>query len=405
MKRLLLILALLSVPSFAQTTATANPTSDESVTGSWTGSVGSRYTLVDDYADTVPTDVLDTPTAAGGAQITFGYTAFAIPTGSTAISVQVKYYDQDSTSGTNNSGGRLKVNGLYFNAATHNPSTTLTSRSDNWATNPNTTAAWTVGDINGTSASPLQAFGFNSTDASPLVRYSSVQIQVTYTPPLAGGWTKVQSVVASRAASIAATVTAGNLIVLYMDWETSPTTSVTVSDGTSSLVVKSLANNGNNELGQFAYLLSANGGAKTFTITPSLAASFSALILMEFAPPAGKTIAYDTEAVNTGSSTTPSSGNLTLTAGADSWLVLGGTGNFSGNAASAGLVNGAAAYELIGGTTDQGAAWYQVVTSTFTGPVACSITSAAWVANGISFSATTSGGGATVVPRHRGMVK
>lgn len=164
-------------------TDTRNPTSDEAVTGTWTGSAGSRYTLVDDYPDTTPTDVLDSPTAAGGAQITFGFSAFNIPSGSTSISVQVQYYDRDVTNGTNNSSGRLKVGGNYYNATTHNPSTTLTSRSDNWANNPKTTTAWTVDDINGVGTNALQAFGFNSTDASPALRYSCVRLQVTYTPP------------------------------------------------------------------------------------------------------------------------------------------------------------------------------------------------------------------------------
>ncbi len=176
-------------------TDTRNPTSDESVTGAWTGSAGSRYTLVDDYADTVPNDVLDSPTATGGAQITFGYSAFSIPAGSTSISAQVQYYDRDVTSGTNNSGGRLKVGGNYYNAATHNPNTTLTSRSDNWANNPKTTVAWTVDDINGVGANAIQAFGFNSTDASPALRYSCVRIQVTYNPPISGSLAQTLSIV------------------------------------------------------------------------------------------------------------------------------------------------------------------------------------------------------------------
>lgn len=372
-------------------TDTRNPTSDESVTGAWTGSVGSRYTLVDDYPDTVPTDVLDTPTAVGGAQITFGFTAFAIPTGSTNISVQVQYYDQDVSSGTNNAGGRIKVSGSYFNASTHNPSTTLTIRSDNWATNPNTAAAWTVTDIN----TNLQAFGFNSTDASPALRFSSIRLQVTYTPPLDGGWTKAQSASNSGATSIALTgVTAGNIIAMWIDWESSPTTSLSVSDGTSSLTMCSLANNGGNELGQWAYLLSANSGNKTYTITGG--PTFSAIVIFEFTPPAGKTIAFAGEATPaTGSSTTPTSGGLTFS-GADSYLVLGGEGNFSGNATSAQLINGAAAYEAVSSGGNNGDAWYNALTTSLSGTTAAAtIGSAAWVCNAIAFSATTAGGGAT----------
>lgn len=189
MKRLTLIFAVLCAcaPALAQTTATAAPTSDESVTGSWTGSVGSRYALVNDYADTTPNTVLTTPTASGGAQITFGFAAFSIPSNATSILVQVLYHDVDNTSGTNNASGRLKVGGSYYNATTHSPSgTTLTAHSDNWATNPKTAAAWTAAQINGTDGTnDLQAFGFNSTDASPAINFSDVQLQIAYTLPLA----------------------------------------------------------------------------------------------------------------------------------------------------------------------------------------------------------------------------
>jgi hypothetical protein len=129
----------------------------------------------------VPNDVLDHGTTAGN--LTFGYSSFNIPAGSTGISVQVRYYDRDVSSGTNQSAGRLKVGGNYYNASTHNPNTTLTVRSDNWANNPKTGIAWTVDDINGVGANALQAFGFFSGDANPQLRYSCIELQVTYTPP------------------------------------------------------------------------------------------------------------------------------------------------------------------------------------------------------------------------------
>lgn len=163
-------------------TVSRAPVSDEAAAGTWTGSAGTRYTLVDDYPDTTPTDWLRHGTTAGN--ITFGFTAFAIPAGSAAITVQVRYYDKDVSSGNNNLAGRLKVGGNYYGAASHNPTTTLTARSDNWATNPKTTVAWTVDDINGVGVNALQAFGVVSTDASPQMDISSIEVQVTYTPPV-----------------------------------------------------------------------------------------------------------------------------------------------------------------------------------------------------------------------------
>jgi hypothetical protein len=170
------------------TTATRDPTSDEAVSGTWSGSAGSRWTLVDDYPSASSADALTHGTTAGN--ITFGYSVFAIPAGSINISVQVLYYDGEASNGANNIGGRLKVGGNYYNAATHNPSGTGgTSRSDNWATNPKTSAAWTVDDINGVGTNALQAFGLVSTDANPTCWCSSIRLQVTYDPPSEGSLT------------------------------------------------------------------------------------------------------------------------------------------------------------------------------------------------------------------------
>ena len=161
------------------------PTSDEAASGTWSGAAGSRWQLVDDYPSTSSADALTGGTAA--AAITFGFSAFAIPAGSTGISVQVRYADGEAANGANNCGGRLKVGGSYFNAATHNPSGTAgTLREDSWATNPKTGAAWTVDDINGIGANALQAFGINSTDSNPTFFVASVELQVTYSPPVSG---------------------------------------------------------------------------------------------------------------------------------------------------------------------------------------------------------------------------
>lgn len=165
-------------------TQTRNPTSDEAVTGTWSGVAGSRWTLVDDYPSVATNDLLTGGTTA--AVITFGFSAFSIPSGSTDISVQVQYFDGEAANGANNCGGRVKVGGSYFNASTHNPAGTAgTSREDNWATNPKTAVAWTVDDVNGVGANALQAFGMNSTDSNPTWRFSSIQAQVTYTEPVA----------------------------------------------------------------------------------------------------------------------------------------------------------------------------------------------------------------------------
>lgn len=190
-----LFLALLCVSAVSLRAATdsRNPTSDEAVAGTWTGTAGSRYTLVDDYPDASGADYLEHGTTAGN--ITFGFAALTVPTGSSISSVAVLYYDQKSGPQNCNIGARLKVGGNYYNATTHNPANgAWTQRTDTWTTNPKSGAAWTVNDVNGVGANALQAFGWVSTDANPTIRLSSVLLQVTYTPP---GGRRAQTIVVS----------------------------------------------------------------------------------------------------------------------------------------------------------------------------------------------------------------
>lgn len=193
-------LLILAIPLWADTDS-QNPTSDEAVSGTWTGTAGSRYTLVDDYPDSTGVDYLTHGTTAGN--LTFGYSAFSIPAGSTSISVQVLYYDKKNAAQADNIGGRLKVGGNYYNAATHNPTNgTWVQRTDDWATNPKSGADWTVDDVNGAGANALQAFGWNSTDASPTISVSSILLQATYTPPAGGK--KAQTIVAADSSRVPA---------------------------------------------------------------------------------------------------------------------------------------------------------------------------------------------------------
>jgi hypothetical protein len=164
-----------------------DPTADDAESGTWAGAApGTRYTLVDDYPDSSGADYLTHGTTAGSLTLNPS-SAFAIPAGATNISVQVLYYDQKTASQSCNIAARLKVGGNYYGAASHNPANGVwTSRSDNFATNPKTAAAWTVDDINGVGANALQSFGWVSTDANPTIKLASIRLQVTYTPPVTG---------------------------------------------------------------------------------------------------------------------------------------------------------------------------------------------------------------------------
>lgn len=165
-------------------TAAQNPTGLDASWGTWSSTA---YTQVNDHPDSSCTSVV-TCTALGSSpaacQLTWTFAAFSVPAGSTGISVDALYYDKDASNGTNNEGARLKVGGNYYNATTHNPSTTCTSRDDAWTTNPKSGGPWTAEEVKGTdAANPLQAFGIQSTDTTPNIQLGSIRLQVTYTPP------------------------------------------------------------------------------------------------------------------------------------------------------------------------------------------------------------------------------
>jgi len=196
-------------------TATRNPTSDEAVSGTWSGSAGSRYASVNDHPDATGSSKLTHGTTAGN--LTFGFSAFAIPAAATSISVEVSYYDEKTGGGSAASAARLKVGGNYYNASTHNPSNgSWVLRTDTWANNPKTGVGWTVVDINGVGANALQAFGFFSDDANPTVEYASVIITVSYDATLQGSATIPASATMSgdgkMAAAGAASISASGLL-------------------------------------------------------------------------------------------------------------------------------------------------------------------------------------------------
>lgn len=154
------------------------PTSDEAVSGSWTGTVNSRFANVDDYPDT-SADGLRHGTTAGN--LTFGFSAFSIPTFATSISVFLDYQEAEAATGVNELSARLKVGGSYFDTDSHDPPLSVTQRTSTFATNPKTGAAWTPAQINGTDGTnDLQAFGFSSSDASPRIDIFSAQLRVEY---------------------------------------------------------------------------------------------------------------------------------------------------------------------------------------------------------------------------------
>jgi hypothetical protein len=167
-------------------TQTRNPTSEVAVTGTWSGT--SRHLILDDHPDS-GNPATDVTTCSGAGALVLGFSVFTVPANSTDLSVQVLYYDFKNGSQGSVAGSLLRCNDTTNrnSSATHNPgngNANIALRTDNYATNPKSAAAWTVAEVNGTGTNGLTAFGVRVTDASPTVAFSSVQLQVTYTPPL-----------------------------------------------------------------------------------------------------------------------------------------------------------------------------------------------------------------------------
>lgn len=153
------------------------PTSDEAVSGTWTGTAGSRYTLVDDFPDTGAADSLVVSTASGG-NLTFGFSAFSIASDKVIVKVEVCYRNYKGGANPNAIGGRLKIGGTYYNAATHSPpngSGNMVLHQDTWTTNPATGSAWTPAEVNA-----IQAFGWTCTDGAPAITLPDIQLEVSY---------------------------------------------------------------------------------------------------------------------------------------------------------------------------------------------------------------------------------
>lgn len=192
-----------------------------------------------------------------------------------------------------------------------------------------------------------------------------------------------------------ATVTAGNLIAVYVKHE-GATTTIAVSDGTSSLTAGTkITNTAGEPHGQWFYILaSVASGSVTYTATFGAARTFRTIQAYE--------ISYDDTAEfvdeagaesNTGN---PASGSMTTTE--DNAVVFGGYSESSGAEVSLPLIFGVAADEdlILNGSGPGGnytASWMRVLTAAATGSANCTITGTNnWVCVGIAFQETGGGG-------------
>lgn len=178
-------------------------------------------------------------------------------------------------------------------------------------------------------------------------------------------------------------VTAGNLIVFYATWNGSNGGTVDVSDGTTTFQKGTLVAQSTVVWGQMFYLLSANGGNKTYTITWSTDVDYPGMTVSEF----NASGAWSFDAQNTGSasSTSISTGNISTSGTSE--VVYAGQGNDGGYSPSSPQINGSAGtVPNYGAGSDR--VWYRLLSATFSnGAATATITTSPWVCNVIAFKA------------------
>lgn len=195
---------------------TRAPTSNIGTGGTVAYSSGtSAFALVNDYPDTAdPLTSYVTLGTTASSFFTCGFSNFTVPAGSTINWVEVQYYDEEPSTGTNASAGRIRVNATYYDSATHNPSTTTTQRLKRWTTNP-AGGSWTVDQVNNVGGTGLNAFGVIGPDSNPIHRVGAMQIVVDYTPPTTtiAGDKNTDTTVSGKAATFQTSVTASKATI------------------------------------------------------------------------------------------------------------------------------------------------------------------------------------------------
>ena len=182
-------------------------------------------------------------------------------------------------------------------------------------------------------------------------------------------------------------VAAGNLIVVFTAWETT-TATPTASDGTTSMTAGTINSAGDaDRWAMFFYLLSANSGDKTYTITYGATVDWPSVMVMEFNADGGtwSLVAQRADGAGTPAANF-SSGNIDGSAIGTSGVAIGGYHTGGSSASSAETVNGASATTNIQ-RSSLDSMFYVVNNGDATTAAAGTCTSQYWQCNIIAFEA------------------
>lgn len=227
-------------------------------------------------------------------------------------------------------------------------------------------------------------------------------------------FTFVQSNVGAAAADVSVSttltgVTAGNLIIVFTGYQ-DPTTTMVISDGTSTLLKGTTNDTGPHTV--FAYLLAANGGTRTYTMTPGTGLHFMRIHAWEFAYTGGA-ISLDSERNDASGTTAAVSSNPFSTTGTDTLAMAGLYAAGDVSLIATPQIDSNNATDTLNPASTGMATWYRAVTAPISGGLATGTVAggggSAWVVGTIAFTVAAAGpqtviGGAPVVRRSRNRV-
>jgi len=194
----------------------------------------------------------------------------------------------------------------------------------------------------------------------------------------------------SLATSTPLNVAAGDILLCWSTFTGADTTNAVSDGGSNALTME--ANTVNVSAGALGYKLIASANATaTFTQTLGAARAFREIIVFQFRPDAGDTIARDAANTGSGSGAAASTGNIT-TGGASpiDVIVVGGALTAGVDGATSMTINGVAATGSVANTS---AMWYRILTANFAGGnAAATVTSDDWVCQILAIKSDAAGG-------------